>query len=199
MTGIVLASGSAARAGLLRQVGLAFSVDPARVDEAAIRAALEAEGAGPRDVADALAEFKARKVSERHPQALVIGCDQVLALGREILAKPPTRAAAADQLCRLRGRDHKLLSAVVLYRDGRPDWRFVGEARLTMKPLGDDAVERYLSRVWPGVADSVGGYKLEEEGARLFSRIEGDHFTILGLPLLELCSYLEARGEWRDE
>ena len=192
---LILASASPIRAQLLRQAGLAFETHPARIDEDALRAALTAESAPPRDIADALAEAKARKLSPRHPGALVLGCDQILSHDGAILTKPDSRAAAEAQLRRLRGATHSLLSAAVLYQDGTPVWRHVGTARLTMRSFSDSYLAGYLDRTWPGVADSVGAYKLEEEGVRLFARIEGSHFTILGLPLLELLTALARRGD----
>lgn len=179
---------------MLRQVNIPFEVAPARVDEQAIRAALEAEQATPRDIADALAEFKARRIAEKNPDAIVIGCDQVLEFKGQVLAKPESREEAARQLRQLRGNRHRLLSAVVLYENAQPTWRHVGEVRLMMRPFSDAYLAGYLDRNWPDIAESVGGYKLESEGARLFHRIEGDYFTVLGLPLLELCAYLALKG-----
>lgn len=192
---IILASASEIRAQLLRNAGIAIEIDPARIDESSIRAALEAEGARTRDIADALAEGKARRVSGRHPDALVLGCDQIAEVGDEILSKPETPGKAADQLRRLSGRRHRLHSAAVLYHDNRPVWRHVGQVTLTMRALSAAYVTAYVRRNWDSIRHSVGGYKLEEEGARLFSRIEGDYFTVLGLPLIELLTYLIARGE----
>ena len=192
---LVLASGSAVRAEMLRRAGLKIEVVPARIDEAAVRAALAAEEAPPRDVADALAEMKARKVSERMPGALVLGCDQVLEHEGGVLSKPESPEEVKSQLRRLRGGRHSLLSAAVVCRDGEPLWRHVGVARLGMRDFSDRYLEGYVARNWPGLSESVGGYKLEEEGVRLFSAIEGDYFTILGLPLLPLLGWLTVRGE----
>ncbi|MCI5042648.1 MAG: Maf family nucleotide pyrophosphatase [Donghicola eburneus] len=191
---IILASGSDIRAQLLRNAGLEIEVIPARVDEEAIRAALEMEEAKPRDVADALAEAKARKISAKHPDAIVIGCDQVLAMGAQIYAKPATSEDARAQLMALRNQPHQLLSAAVLYKDAEPKWRHVGVARLRMHNFSDAYLDDYLSRNWESVRHSVGGYKLEEEGVRLFSSVQGDYFTILGLPLVELLAYLGVTG-----
>lgn len=191
---ILLASGSEIRQTLLRNAGVPFTVTPARIDEDAIKRALEAEGALPRDIADALAEGKARKVSSKNPGALVLGFDQVLDHDRQILSKPRSVEEAREQLTRLRGQIHSLLSAAVIYEDGEPLWRHIGIARLTMRDFSDAYLDDYLARNWDSIRHSVGGYKLEEEGVRLFSRIQGDYFTILGLPLVELLSYLTIRG-----
>lgn len=194
MPEIVLASGSQARKTLLNNAGLRFRAQPARIDEAAIKAALEAEDATPRDIADALAEFKARKVAEKSPGAVVIGSDQVLEFQGVILSKPASREEAADQIRALRGQQHRLLSAVVVYEGGEPVWRHVGQVRLSMRNVSDGFLDGYLDRNWPGLGDTVGGYKLEEEGVRLFSRIDGDYFTVLGLPLLDLLGFLAQKG-----
>jgi septum formation protein len=191
---LVLASASPIRATLLRNAGLDFAAEPARIDEDAVRQSLVAEGAGPRDIADALAGMKAARVSARRPGALVIGSDQVLVYAGELFAKPDTVEAARAQLMVLRGRSHELLSAVVVCREGRPLWRHVGEARLRMRDFSDDWLDGYLVRNGEAALGSVGAYRIEEEGVRLFSAIDGDYFTILGLPLLPLLSWLSLRG-----
>ena len=191
---IILASGSTIRATLLRNAGVVFDTVTPRIDEFAIRDALVADGSGPRDIADALADLKAQRVAARHPDALVIGCDQVLAQGTRLFAKAESVDEARDHLKSLRNTQHRLLSAVVIYQADRPLWRHVGEVRLTMRDFTDDWLEGYLVRNWDSVRDAVGCYKLEVEGVRLFSRIEGDYFTVLGLPLLDLLSYLALRG-----
>ncbi|CAN0276171.1 MAG: septum formation protein Maf [Mameliella sp.] len=191
---LLLASSSRIRADMLRSAGLVIQIESPKVDEDSLKAALIAEAASPRDVADTLAEAKARKLGQRHPGEMVLGCDQVLDHDGDILSKPETREAAREQLHRLRGQTHRLLSAAVLYHEAQPIWRHVGTARLTMRDFSDSYLEAYLDRNWPDLATSVGGYKLETEGVRLFTRIEGNHFTILGLPLIELLTYLSNRG-----
>jgi septum formation protein len=190
---LILASSSETRLRLLRAAGLDVVAQNPRIDEVAIRAALEADRATPRDIADALAEMKARKIADKHPEALVLGCDQVLEFRHQVWGKPETPDDAIAQLSAFRGKSHKLLSAIVLYDAGKPIWRHVGEVRLTMREISDDWLRGYVARNWDSIRHSVGGYKLEEEGIRLFSAIEGDYFTILGLPLLPLLGYLGER------
>ena len=192
---IVLASGSAIRGQMLSNAGIAFEAIVPRVDEEMIKIALQAEKATPRDIADALAETKARKIGGKHPDKLVIGCDQVLDFYGQILSKPQTPDEAKEQLKALRGKRHCLLSAVVVYHELEPLWRHVGQVRLYMRDISDSYLNEYVERNWPSLQSSVGGYKLEEEGVRLFSRIEGDYFTILGLPLIEMINYLTASGD----
>ncbi|MBC7140996.1 MAG: Maf family protein [Rhodobacteraceae bacterium] len=190
----VLASGSATRAAMLRAAGIGFDTAQPRVDEDALRAALEAEGTTPRDLADALAEAKALKVSQRLPEALVIGADQVLEYQGRALAKPPDLAAARARLMALRGGSHRLHTAVVVAEAGRPVWRHLDTARLTMRAASDALIDAYLARHGAGLCASVGAYRIEDEGVRLFSRIDGDQFAILGLPLVALLDYLSTRG-----
>ena len=191
---LILASGSEIRANLLRAAGLDVTAVAPRIDEKMIRASLLAEDARPQDVADALAEMKAQRIADKNPSALVLGCDQVLDFAGQILSKPETIDEARAQITALRGKTHRLLSAAVLYDAGKPIWRHTGTAQLTMQPVSDAYLDAYLARNWPEVASSVGGYKLEQEGIRLFTEISGDYFTILGLPLLPLLSYLALRG-----
>ena len=191
---LILASGSATRAGMLRAAGVPFEVVVPRVDEAALKAALVAEGRPARDIADALAEMKAARVSGKRPEALVLGGDQVLSCEGRLFSKPGRPEEACEQIAALMGQTHRLYSAAVIYQGGEPVWRHVSEARLTMGRLSSAWIEGYVARNWDAIRHSVGGYRIEEEGVRLFSRIDGDHFTILGLPLLPLLSFLSLRG-----
>ncbi len=191
---VILASASSARRDLLSRAGLTFQTVPARIDEQAIRESLVEEGATPRDIADALAEFKARRVSEKYPEALVIGCDQVLDRKGRLLGKAGTPEEARTQLRSLRGQRHALFSAAVIYDFAKPVWRHVGRAQLTMRPFSDEYLEEYLARNWESARHSVGCYKLEEEGIRLFNRIDGEYFVVLELPLLEILSHLTTTG-----
>lgn len=192
---IILASTSKIRRQLLRNAGVDFESDTPRLDEETIRAALLAQGSKPRDIADALAEGKAMKLSTKRPDALVIGCDQVLDFEGNLLSKPDTPEDAREQLARLRGKRHALMSAAVICHQGRPIWRHIGQVRLSMHEVSDAYLDGYIERNWQSIRHAVGGYKLEEEGVRLFSRIEGDYFNVLGLPLVELLSYLSASGD----
>lgn len=191
---IILASSSEIRATLLRNAGVPFTTEKPRVDEEMIRASLEAEEASPRDIADFLAEAKAQKVSLKANGAMVIGCDQVLDFDGSVMSKPVDPSECLAQLTALRGKTHRLLSAAVIYKDGEPLWRHVGVVRLTMREFSDDYLRDYVDRNWESIRWSVGGYKLEEEGVRLMSRIEGDYFNVLGLPMIELLNYLTVRG-----
>lgn len=191
---LILASGSSIRQTMLANAKVSFDVNVPRIDEDSIKDALLAENSPPRDIADALAEGKARKISMKMPEAVVLGCDQVLSFKGRLFSKPTSPDEARAQLAELNGERHKLLSAAVIYEAGEPKWRNIGEAKLTMKRNSDAYLDEYVARNWDSIRHSVGGYKLEEEGVRLFSRIDGDHFNVLGLPLLEILGYLGQTG-----
>jgi len=190
---VTLASGSESRRRLLTAAGIdAASVKP-NVDEDAMKAGLRAEGMSVRDQAMRLAEMKAVKISQRVP-GLVIGGDQMLALDNEAFDKPKDLSAAADHLRKLSGKAHTLETAIVVCENGEPVWRHLARPRLTMRPLTEEFIEDYVERVGEPLLSTVGAYQLEGLGAQLFNKIEGDYFSILGLPLLPLLDYLRIRG-----
>jgi septum formation protein len=189
-----LASGSTTRKKILADAGVPFHVTLPRVDEDSARAALLADGVRPREIADALAELKARRVGEAHPQGLTLGCDQVLDLDGEVVTKCATEDEARALLARMSGRPHVLWSAAVLYEDARPVWRHIGQARMKMRPLSTAFIDGYVARNWAEIRHSVGCYRIEAEGIRLFESIGADYHAILGLPLLPLLQFLTLRG-----
>ncbi len=193
---IVVASASQTRHEMLKRAGLAFTVDPADIDEAAIRETLRTDdvAVSPSDIAEVLARTKGETVSVRQPDAVVIAADQVLALGDEIFAKPAGVDEARETLMRLRGQTHQLHSAVVLAQAGEVTWIQVETAHLTMRKFSAGFISDYLMRAGADVCQSVGAYQLEGLGIQLFEKIEGDYFTILGLPLVPLLAELRQRG-----
>ena len=190
---IILASKSAARRAVLTGAGVPFEVAVAGVDEDAVKTAMLAQGATPRDVADALAEIKAVKISAGRP-GFVIGSDQTLEFEGQLYDKAETLEAAAERLKTMRGKPHKLHSAVVVAKDGAPIWREIVSATLTMRDFSDDFLEAYLALEGEEMLGSVGCYRLEGPGAQLFSKIEGDYFAILGLPLMGLLDLFRRHG-----
>jgi len=193
---LVLASGSRARRDMLKAAGLEFDVVPADVDEPALRERLQAEN--PRveggDIAVALARAKAEAVSLRRPGALVIGADQVLTVGQRVYEKPQDVPAARTSLLELRGVTHELFSGVALAQDGGILWSDLSSARLTMRAFSMEFLDEYLVNAGGRLTESVGAYQLEGLGLQLFERVDGDYFTILGMPLLPLLAELRARG-----
>ncbi len=190
---LILASGSAARRRMLEAVGLAFIVEAPRVDEEAAKASLRAGGLKPRDQADALAELKALSVS-RKSEGFVIGADQMLAIEGDVLDKPKDAEEARTHLERLRGKTHELVTAAVVAREGSIIWRHVDTPKLRMRAFSDVFLTDYLERAGTNVLHSVGAYQLEGLGAQLFERVEGDYFSVLGLPLLPLLAFLREHG-----
>lgn len=191
---LVLASKSAGRRALLEAAGVSYDAMAAGVDEEAAKAGLRAQGLGARDLADALAEFKALKLSTRRPGDLVLGCDSTLALeDGTMFDKVESLEALAGQLRMLSGKTHSLYSAVVAAEAGRPVWRHVERVKMTMRTLSDDFIADYLAAEGDVLLSCVGGYRIEARGSQLFSRIEGSHFAIIGLPLLPLLDYLRTR------
>ncbi len=187
---LILASSSPFRRMLMTNAGLAFDWKAATIDERAIEKPLEEKGASPQEVALVLAEAKALNVAETCPEAIIIGSDQTMSLGDRVYHKPRDMADARDHLLSLSGQTHQLNSAVVLVRGSTPVWTHMSSARLTMRKLSPDFIDRHLERVGEKALSSVGAYQLEGEGIQLFEKIEGDYFTILGLPMLPLLEKL---------
>ncbi|HJV42483.1 Maf family protein [Caulobacter sp.] len=193
LTPVTLASKSATRQMILKNAGVAFEAVSPGVDEDAAKAALLAEGVPPRDIADALAEMKAVKVSAKRP-GLVIGADQTLDLRGKLIDKVDTLDEARARLLELRGQVHKLHSAVVVARDGQPIWRIVETAKLSVRPFSEAWLDQYIERRGEALLWSVGCYELESEGVQLFDQVDGDYFAILGLPLVGLLDFLRLHG-----
>lgn len=194
MRQVILASTSRTRIALLEAAGVALTAVPPGVDEDEVKQSLKGEGASAAEAAEALAELKALRVSRRFPNALVIGADQMLDCQGQWFDKPADRAAARAQLAALRGKSHQLLTAAVAMINGQRVWHQLDKASLTMRPFSDAFLDHYLDRAGDDVLWSVGAYQLEGLGAQLFSRVDGSHFGILGLPLLPLLDFLRAHG-----
>jgi septum formation protein len=191
---LILASQSASRRAMLDAAGVIYTAQPARVDEDGVKAAMA--GQPPRDIADALAQLKALKVSQDNPGALVLGSDSLVALADgALLDKPVSREDAADHLRAMSGGTHDLWSAAVIAEAGQPVWRHVERARLVVRSLSDAFIESYLDAEWPAISGCVGCFRIEGPGVQLFGAIEGNHFTVLGMPLLPVLDYLRVRGE----
>ena len=189
---LILASTSRTRQNLLRNAAIPFEARPPRVDEVAVKDALLADGQPPRNIADALAEMKALRI--RAP-GFILGCDQVLDHDGALMSKPASPQEAKAQLTMLSGKTHNLLSAAVIVEDGEPIWRHVATVRMTMRKVSPGYITGYVERNWDTIRNSAGSYALEGEGARLFHRVDGDYFAVLGLPLLPLLDFLITRGK----
>lgn len=187
---VILASSSSARRALLDAAGLRYTAQPAAVDEALIKEAAQAEGIPAADAALMLADAKAERIARRAPDALVIGCDQLLICDGAWFDKPADLAGAREHLIRLRGKRHELVTAIVCHRHGGRVWQHVATPRLTMRDVSDAFLEAYLAAEGDRLTQSVGAYRLEGPGIQLFSRVEGEHAAILGLPLLALLDFL---------
>jgi septum formation protein len=192
---LILASQSASRRAMLTAAGVPHQAMAAGVDEDNMKIALRGEGHDARALADALAELKATKLSRRHPEDLVLGCDSTVVLDDgTMIDKTNSRAESRAQLQQLRGQRHRLYSAAVICLAGAPIWRFVDVAKMHMRDFSDGFIETYLDAEWPAIGGCVGGYRIEGPGAQLFAKIDGSQFTIQGLPLLPLLDYLRTRG-----
>lgn len=193
MKKMILASGSSIRAEMLRNAGVNIEVIVAHVDEENIKASMLSQNAQARDIADTLAEMKARRVAMKTP-GLVLGADQVLVCEGKLFDKPESFEEAKSQLCALRGKNHELISAAVIFENGAPVWRHISRTRLEMRDFSDAFLENYINTQGKDLLTTVGAYKLEGMGAQLFTQIQGDYFTVLGLPLLEVLGFLRTRG-----
>lgn len=190
---LILASGSAIRAQIMSEAGLTYEVISKPVDEAAIKDSMLSEGSRLRDIADALAEAKALRVSRTEP-GFVIGADQIMVMDDKLFDKPPTIEAARERLKEMRGKSHKLMGAVVVCENGQAVWRHLSVTTLTVREFSDAFLDQYIEMEGESLTRSVGAYRFEGPGAHLFSKVEGDFFSILGLPLLPLLDYLRTRG-----
>jgi septum formation protein len=192
---VLLASKSSARLAMLKNAGVSVSAVPASVDEDSIKAAMVAEDAKPRDIADALAEAKALKVSRKNSGDLVIGSDQILLMADgHLLGKPENKDAAKAHLRTLSGGGHTLISAAVICEAGKPVWRQIESAKMHMRTLSDALIDEYVGMYWADIQHCVGCYRIEAEGAQLFERVEGSQFAVMGMPLLPVLGFLRIRG-----
>jgi septum formation protein len=193
-TDIILASRSKIRASLLKNAGVSYMIVDAGIDEEQVKLSYINEGYSPRDVADVLADMKAKKLSNRFPGKLVIGCDQILSFKDQMISKARNSNDLVHQLKTLEGNEHIVYSASVVYIDNKPEWRFIGSAKMTMRNLSHNFILKYVEENWTKIQHSVGGYEIESSGVSLFSKVDGDYFSVLGIPLLQLTDYLINRG-----
>jgi len=192
--GIILASKSQIRSELLLKAGLKFTAIDANIDEKEVKSSYINKGYSARDLADILAAMKAKKLSYKYLDKLVIGCDQIMECNGQILSKANNPTDLADQLKFLRSKSHTLYSACVVYFANKAEWRFIGSATITMRNLSDEYISKYVDDNWDEVKHCVGGYKIENSGISFLSKINGDYFSILGLPIIQLLDYLVNRG-----
>ena len=192
--GIILASKSQIRSELLLKAGLKFTAIDANIDEKEVKSSYINKGYSARDLADILAAMKAKKLSCKYLDKLVIGCDQIMECNGQILSKANNPTDLADQLKFLRSKSHTLYSACVVYFANKAEWRFIGSATITMRNLSDEYISKYVDDNWDEVKHCVGGYKIENSGISFLSKINGDYFSILGLPIIQLLDYLVNRG-----
>ena len=191
---VILASSSEARSTLLKNAGIQHQLVAAVIDEETVKSALELERRSPRDVADILADMKARKIAIRFPEIFTIGCDQVLVFDKKLYSKPKTKRDMILQLDTMQGKSHELVSAAVIYQGNLPIWRYIATTEVTLRNLSPKFIESYVEDHWEVTKNCVGGYQIESSGLKIVKKIRGDFFNILGIPLLEVVDFLEING-----
>ena len=191
---IILASKSTVRGQLLQNAGIPFTAVPGRVDEETIKSSLMAEKISPRDIVDYLAEEKARKISQKHSEAIVIGADQIMWHDKELIGKPKSPEDLRLRLQKFSGTTHDIYTGAVIYQNGQPQWRHVERVKMNCRELSPEFIDDYVLTNWTDVQFCAGGYMIESTGIRLFSHIQGDYFSILGLPITAVINYLSLRG-----
>ena len=191
---IVLASSSQIRSRLLNNAGIQHDVQKAVIDEEAVKASLESQGVSPRNIVDALADIKAKKIANQFSDAFTIGCDQIIVFQNKIFSKPKTKADMTLQIETMKGQSHEVLSAAVIYQGNLPIWRYIAQTKVTLRVLPSKYIKTYVDEHWETTRNCVGCYEVEKNGAKIIKNIEGDFFNILGMPLLEILDFLEIHG-----